>query len=98
MYANPLLIVKGHKLYRVRTAYLFIIRRFWPNPWYINIRKQCKCPVQLTEHTGRELSSSLIYTRVVYLRHTRDLGDRFAFSSFLVWLIGTVSVISSDPP
>jgi len=27
MYANPL----GHELYQEHTAYLFIIRRFWPN-------------------------------------------------------------------
>ena len=38
MYANPLLIV--YAIYRERTAYLFIIRRFWPNLLYINISKQ----------------------------------------------------------
>ena len=39
MYANPFTKYIGHELYRERTAYLFIIRRFWSNLFYIIISK-----------------------------------------------------------
>ena len=68
MYANPLLILQIINYTRAYCIFVYY-------NLYINISKQlCKCTVQLTEHTSRELSSPLV---VLYLNfYDKQLAEK----------------------